>query len=57
MLEHTELVKALREKAKGQRNSVGFFWGDWLCTEAANVIEDLTHACNQTSHQKEPETE
>ena len=36
-----DLVKVLREKADGIRSALGETWGDWLCKEAADRIEEL----------------
>lgn len=35
------LVDELRQKAKGQRNSVGDLWGDWICDKAADELTTL----------------
>ena len=31
----------LREKAAGRRNRVGDIWGDWVCAEAADAIDEI----------------
>lgn len=40
----TRLIVALREKAAGKRNTTGDFWGDWICSEAADHLEELRKA-------------
>lgn len=38
------LPDRLRQKARGERNSVGDLWGDHICEEAAAEIERLRAA-------------
>lgn len=37
----SDIVGMLRIKAKGESNEVGDKWGDWICDEAADIIESL----------------
>jgi hypothetical protein len=36
-----ELLASLGQKARGEKNSVGDVWGDWVCEDAAAAIEAL----------------
>jgi hypothetical protein len=38
-MDHGDMARALRQKREGKLNSLGDPWGDWILSEAADMLD------------------